>query len=123
MGRWGISAVERPAQRRRQVGLLGRDIHTLGEIARQMGHASTEMLFKVYSRYVPNLTRQDGSAFERLLTQSIAGEPSGDEDHEARVSGDPLASETQGIDFDVDYVAGLHGRGIAGDPDLYQSGR
>jgi integrase len=36
-------------------------------IARQMGHTSTEMLFKVYSRYVPNLTRRDGSAFERLL--------------------------------------------------------
>lgn len=41
-------------------------------IARQMGHTSTEMLFKVYSRYVPNLTRRDGSAFERLLTQSMA---------------------------------------------------
>lgn len=37
-------------------------------IARQMGHTTTEMLFRVYSRYVPNLTRQDGSAFERLLT-------------------------------------------------------
>ncbi len=38
-------------------------------IARQMGHTTTEMLFTVYSRYVPNLTRQDGSAFERLLSQ------------------------------------------------------
>lgn len=38
-------------------------------IARQLGHASTEMLFKVYARFVPNLTRQDGSAFERLLMQ------------------------------------------------------
>ena len=36
-------------------------------IARQMGHATTEMLFRVYSRYVPNLTRRDGSAFEDLL--------------------------------------------------------
>jgi integrase len=36
-------------------------------IARQMGHSSTEMLFRVYSRYVPNLTRQNGSAFEQLL--------------------------------------------------------
>ena len=36
-------------------------------IARQMGHTTTEMLFRVYSRYVPNLTRQDGSAFEKLL--------------------------------------------------------
>lgn len=39
-------------------------------IARQMGHTTTEMLFRVYSRYVPNLTRQDGSAFERLIMQS-----------------------------------------------------
>jgi integrase len=42
-------------------------------IARQMGHTTTEMLFRVYSRYVPNLTRQDGSAFERLLLQNGAG--------------------------------------------------
>lgn len=39
-------------------------------IARQMGHTSTEMLFRVYSRFVPNLTRQDGSAFESLLVQN-----------------------------------------------------
>lgn len=38
-------------------------------IARQMGHTSTEMLFKVYSRYVPNLTRQDGSAFNQLIQE------------------------------------------------------
>lgn len=40
-------------------------------IARQMGHSTTEMLFRVYSRYVPNLTRQDGSAFEKLLANSL----------------------------------------------------
>jgi len=40
-------------------------------IARQMGHTTTEMLFRVYSRYVPNLTRQDGSAFEAILTQTL----------------------------------------------------
>ncbi|MDD2721939.1 MAG: hypothetical protein PHH47_11595 [Gallionella sp.] len=39
-------------------------------IVRQLGHTATEMLFRVYSRYVPNLTRRDGSAFERLLLQS-----------------------------------------------------
>jgi len=37
-------------------------------IARQMGHTTTEMLFRVYSRFVPNLTRQDGTAMERLLS-------------------------------------------------------
>ena len=36
-------------------------------IARVLGHTTTEMLFRVYSRYVPNLTRQDGSAMARLL--------------------------------------------------------
>ncbi|MGI2040436.1 Arm DNA-binding domain-containing protein [Shewanella frigidimarina] len=40
-------------------------------IARQMGHANTNMLFTVYSRYVPNLTRRDGSAFEAFLNQRI----------------------------------------------------
>ena len=44
-------------------------------IARQLGHTTTEMLFRVYSRYVPNLTRRDGSAFERLISQTIAEQP------------------------------------------------
>jgi integrase len=30
------------------------------------------MLFRVYSRYVPNLTRQDGSAMERLLASQLS---------------------------------------------------
>lgn len=44
-------------------------------IARQMGHTTTEMLFRVYSRYVPNLTRRDGSAFERLLITEFDSNP------------------------------------------------
>lgn len=44
-------------------------------IARQLGHSSTEMLFRVYSRYVPNLTRQDGSAMERLLASRLSQGP------------------------------------------------
>ncbi len=40
-------------------------------IARQMGHANTNMLFKVYSRYVPNLTRKDGAVFEKLINTKI----------------------------------------------------
>ncbi|HHT9135229.1 MAG TPA: tyrosine-type recombinase/integrase [Candidatus Avalokitesvara rifleensis] len=31
--------------------------------AKMMGHTSTEMLFKRYSRYIPNLTHRDGSVF------------------------------------------------------------
>ncbi|RFO96385.1 integrase [Rhodoferax lacus] len=44
-------------------------------IARQMGHTNTEMLFKIYSRWVPNLTRQDGSAMERLLASKLSQGP------------------------------------------------
>ena len=41
-------------------------------VARVLGHSSTQMLFKVYSRYIPNLTRMDGSAFEQLIGRSQA---------------------------------------------------
>lgn len=44
-------------------------------VAKQLGHTTTEMLFKVYSRYVPNLTRRDGAAFDRMLQSQ--GEESG----------------------------------------------
>ena len=41
-------------------------------IARVMGHTTTQMLFTVYSRYVPNLTRQDGRAFAGVLNEAKA---------------------------------------------------
>jgi integrase len=41
-------------------------------IARTLGHSNTDMLFRVYSRYVPNLTRQDGRAFAGLLNSHLA---------------------------------------------------
>lgn len=44
-------------------------------IAKQLGHANTMMLFTVYSRFVPNLTRKDGSAFESLLAKHIMEKP------------------------------------------------
>ena len=31
-------------------------------VAAMLGHASPEMLFRVYARYIPNRTRRDGSA-------------------------------------------------------------
>lgn len=41
-------------------------------IARLMGHANTQMLFTVYSRFVPNLTRQDGLAFTGLVSKKVS---------------------------------------------------
>jgi integrase len=51
-------------------------------IARLMGHANTQMLFTVYSRFVPNVTRQDGRAITGLLNSRTAASP-------ARQSVDP----------------------------------
>ena len=51
-------------------------------VARMLGHSSTEMLFKVYSRYVPNATRMDGSAFERLLGNTTPTKPQKEHRHE-----------------------------------------
>ncbi len=48
-------------------------------IARQLGHSSTEMLFRVYSRYVPNLTRQDGSAFAALIANKMKQNSTGED--------------------------------------------
>jgi len=58
-------------------------------ISNQLGHSNSQMLFTVYGRFVPNLTRQDGSAIDRLLatrfstgqttdpTREAAAEPAG----------------------------------------------
>lgn len=40
-------------------------------IAKQLGHSNTDMLFRVYSRFVPNLTRRDGAAFLRILKRFV----------------------------------------------------
>jgi len=42
-------------------------------VARQLGHSNTEMLFRVYSRYIPNLTRNDGSAIKALIERKTGG--------------------------------------------------
>ena len=39
-------------------------------IAQQLGHSTTKMLFEVYSRFIPNATRQDGSAFNSLIAST-----------------------------------------------------
>jgi integrase len=39
----------------------------IGWVATMLGHTSTEMLIRRYHRFVPNLTKQDGSAIPRLM--------------------------------------------------------
>jgi integrase len=59
----------------------------------QMGHTTTEMLFRVYSRFVPNLTRQDGSAFERLMLQNGTANPAGVNKNEDKTKVDSTKPE------------------------------
>ncbi len=40
-------------------------------VARQLGHSTTEMLFRVYSRYIPNLTHRDGSRINKLIEKKM----------------------------------------------------
>lgn len=40
-------------------------------IAHVLGHADCEMLWRVYSRYVPNMTRKDGSALDRVVREKF----------------------------------------------------
>jgi integrase len=42
-------------------------------VARTMGHVNTAMIYKTYGRYIPNLTRQDGSALETLWAGAKEG--------------------------------------------------
>jgi len=67
-------------------------------IAKVMGHANTQMLFTVYSRYVPNLTRMDGLAFSGLINSNTRAGTSitGTTDVRPNLSPEHLAS--MGVD-------------------------
>jgi integrase len=41
-------------------------------ISRVLGHADCQMLWRTYSRFIPNLTRADGSAFAATLARLAA---------------------------------------------------
>lgn len=44
-------------------------------VAHMLGHSTTEMLFRTYSRFVPNLTRRDGLAYAGLVDSHKCAEP------------------------------------------------
>ena len=45
-------------------------------IAKILGHVDTSMVYKTYGRYIPNLTRKDGSAFECQYNDMLMKEKS-----------------------------------------------
>jgi len=44
---------------------------TAGWVARTLGHVDTTMVYRTYGRYIPNLTRTDGSAFEERYAEML----------------------------------------------------
>lgn len=40
-------------------------------VARTLGHVDASMVYRTYGRYIPNLTRKDGSAFERFYAEAL----------------------------------------------------
>ncbi len=41
-------------------------------VARTLGHVNSSMVYRTYGRYIRNLTRQDGSAFEQLYADAAS---------------------------------------------------
>ncbi len=39
-------------------------------VAETLGHVDTSMILRVYARYIPNLTRMDGSAIEKQMSKN-----------------------------------------------------
>lgn len=61
-------------------------------VARQLGHVNTMMLFKTYSRFIPNLTRQDGSAFNSLVSSVIPSSGTANDSHSTTLPLSPHAT-------------------------------
>ena len=62
--------VRKPYQTRHTFATLALSAgEAIGWVAKQMGHTSTKMVIEHYYRFIPNLTRRDGSAFDKAAAQ------------------------------------------------------
>ena len=62
--------VRKPYQTRHSFATLALSAgEAIGWVAKQMGHTSTKMVIEHYYRFIPNLTRHDGSAFDKAAAQ------------------------------------------------------
>jgi integrase len=41
----------------------------IGWVSKQLGHTSDEMVIRHYAKFIPNLTRQDGSALAKVMQE------------------------------------------------------
>ena len=45
----------------------------IGWVSKQLAHTSSEMVIRHYAKFIPNLTRQDGSALAKMMTEQGLG--------------------------------------------------
>jgi integrase len=45
----------------------------IGWVSKQLGHTTDEMVIRHYAKFIPNLTRQDGSALSRVMREQGLG--------------------------------------------------
>lgn len=45
----------------------------IGWVSKQLGHTNDEMVIRHYAKFIPNLTRQDGSALSRVMGEQGLG--------------------------------------------------
>jgi integrase len=67
----GIGIRERkPSQTRHTFATLALSAgEAIGWVTKRMGHSDTKMIIEHYCRLIPNLTLQDGSAFDKAAAQ------------------------------------------------------
>ena len=41
-------------------------------VSKMLGHSSVEITLKKYNRFIPNLTRNDGSAFQKIMESEVS---------------------------------------------------
>jgi integrase len=44
-------------------------------VAKLLGHTTTQMLFTIYSKYIPNQRGKDGGAFQQFLDRNLDNDP------------------------------------------------
>ena len=79
-------------------------------VAKVLGHSTAEMLFRVYSRFIPNLTRLDGRAFTGLIN-SHSAEPK----PVARTPQEVDSMDTESLRRELKAALLARNRGVNGD--------
>jgi len=69
-----------------------------------MGHADTSMIHKRYTKYIKNLTRKDGSLFEKFYSENVSKKD--EKDDKGTIKKNEATYNTQNVDNKRSMVGG-----------------